>query len=267
MIRGGTKPRSQLAMLLPENYCRTADRFRKKITSLFQRQGQCCDRRLGPVLRGAGFSSADEPKIKHGDLELTEKEWRGLQERHALEESRRLSLPATPEAYELKLPSEFVQPPGVEFKFDERNPVIGLARKFAHEAGLSQPQFEKMASIYAAEEVAKASMLRTAKEAELGKLGATATQRVTAITTFLRGHLGEELGQKMSTMLVTAKHVEGFEKLMQKFTVGGTGTFSHAHRDTNERPAMSDERWASMSYGERKDYADRATFANNGGRR
>ena len=211
-------------------------------------------------------ATADQPKIKIGEnFAVTEAEARGLMERAALEELRKLTLPGDPSKYALTLPKDFVTPQGIEYKIDEASPAATLARQFAHEAGLSQEQFSKMVAIHAAVEVQQVANLKAARDAEVAKLGATAAQRITAAETFLRGHLGDEFGKNMCNMMVTEKHVRGFELLMQKFSNGGSGTFSPARHESG--PArISDADWSRMSYGEQKAYAERAS-ANSGGRR
>jgi hypothetical protein len=128
--------------------------------------------------------TAAETKHKFGETELTETELRGLMERKGLEDSRKLTLPADPSKYALTLPKDFVVPQGIEYKIDETSPAAQLARQFAHEAGLSQEQFCKMVAIHAATEVQQVTNLKTARDAEVAKLGATASQRVTAAEIF-----------------------------------------------------------------------------------
>lgn len=211
-------------------------------------------------------SKLAETKIKIGEnFEVTEAEARGLMERAALEELRKLTRPAEPTGYKLALPSDFVQPPGIEFKFDETDPAVQLAREFAHKNDFSQPQFERMAAIYAAMKVQEITTLKAARDAEVAKLGATAVQRITAAETFLRGHLGDDLGKTMSNMLVTAKHVVGFERLMQKFANSGSGAFSPP-RSPSEAPKISQQEYDGMSYSQKIEYARQAS-ANSGGRR
>jgi hypothetical protein len=101
------------------------------------------------------------------------------------------------------------------------------------------------------------------------KLGATASQRVTAAENFLRGHLGDDLGMAMSTMMVTAKHVEGFERLMSKFGVSNSsaGYKSGGRGPDDARPQMSEATWNSMSYSAQKEYAANASAGSEGRRR
>ena len=213
-------------------------------------------------------AAESQAKIKLAEnFEITADEARGLMERAALEESRKLSLPADPTGYKLDLPKEFVQPQGVEFKFDEADPAVKLARDFAHANGFSQEQFSRMAAIHAAVEVQKLTQIRDLERVEVEKLGATGSQRVTAVQTFLKAHLGDEIARPFMNTLVTEKQVKGWELIMQKIAGGGSPRFSSGGRSPEDaRPRMSDAEWSKLSYSEQKNYAASAS-ANNGGRR
>jgi hypothetical protein len=199
------------------------------------------------------------------DFALTREEIDGLRERKGLEDSRKLTLPSDPTGYKLELPKDFKVPQGIEYKIDDKSPAAALARQFAHEAGLSQEQFSKMIAIHGSIEVQQVANLKTARDAELNKLGATGYQRINAVENFLRGRLGEDVGKAVCGMLVTAKHVEGFERLMRDFANGGSGSFQPA-RASSEPAKMSDAEWSKLSYTEQKNYAANAS-ANSNGRR
>lgn len=117
-----------------------------------------------------------------------------------------------------------------------------------------------MAGLYAGAQIANEQMLKTARDAEVGKLGPAGSARVTAVQQFFEAQLGTELAKVMDTMLVTAKHVEAAEKLMAAFRTQGAGSFSGAHRSPNEPGRVSPEQYDKMTYSEKKDYA--ARFGN-----
>jgi len=159
----------------------------------------------------------------------------------ATEDSRKLTLPQTANDYPLELPSDFQVPKGLEFKIDPNNPIWAQAREFAHKAGMSADQFKQMTALYAGAQVGNEQMLKTARDAEVAKLGPAGSARVTAVENFFEAQLGSELAKVMSTMLVTAKHVEGFEKLMASFRDQGAGSFSQGGRqppETNNIPGI-----------------------------
>jgi hypothetical protein len=199
--------------------------------------------------RGAGDPTQ---KSKLGDdLELTADEARGLIERDALEKSRALTLPQRPEDYKAELPKNFKTPQGIEFQFNEADPALGLARDFAHRNGLSQAQFSEMAAVYAATKVREIDAFNRASQAEIEKLGAAGTPRVTAVINWLRGTLGDKLAGSMAKMIVLADHVDGFEKLMGAVRTQGSGSYSNTGR---EPPKSSSEipGYATMTFEQRR---------------
>jgi hypothetical protein len=183
---------------------------------------------IGPIER------TEEGRFKFGEISLSEQEIRDLLEHKAADDSRRASLPSDPSGYELKLPSDFVVPPGIEFSFNPDDPRARLAREFSLEAGLSQTQFERLIAIDAARQVEEIANFNRMVGNEVKKLGATGTQRVTAIQNFLRGSLGDELARPFIETLVSERMVKGWEQIIQRITGQGAGSFSHAHREAPE---------------------------------
>lgn len=123
-----------------------------------------------------------------------------------------------------------------------------------------QAALEKMLGLQAAMEIGTQETLRSARDAEVAKLGTTGSARVTAVQNFITAQLGDDLGKVMNTMLVTARHVEGFEKLMAAFRSQGAGSFSTAHRSPNEPGRVDEAAYNKMTYSQQKDYA--AAHAN-----
>lgn len=175
--------------------------------------------------------------------------------RIAAEDSRKLSLPATPEAYKVELPQDFKLPPGIEFKFDDADPALGEARKIAHQLGIPQDGFAKLLGVYAAAQVNSTAQVETARAAEVAKLGATGPARVGAITTFLKATLGDNDGAQIASRMFTAADVTIMEKLVAKFASQGTGTFSQQHRDVSAPGKVDQAAYDKMSYSEKKEYA------------
>jgi hypothetical protein len=203
-------------------------------------------------------------RIRVGDLELTADELKGLMERRGLEESRKATLPKDAAGYELALPSDFVLPEGQSFKFATDDPVLGpllgQAKQVAHELGVDQAGFSRLLGLFAASQINEQRMIAAAKSKELGKLGENATIRVDAVRTFLRGHLGDELAGALRQGMHTERQVVAYEKLMQRFTNQGGGSYSGAHREPGNKPdTVTKTEYDAMSYTERKNYA--AKFA------
>jgi hypothetical protein len=199
---------------------------------------------IGPVERTA------DGKYKFGDVSLSDVEIKGLIERHAVEQSRKATLPADPSGYKLELPEDFTIPPGVELVLTE-NEQARLAREFALEAGLSQSQFARLVGIAASRQVAETARLNAAMAAETKKLGQTGTLRVSAVQQFLRGTLGDEMAQPFIATMVTERMVKGWETLIERVTNQGAGSFSSAHR---EPPASNGriEGFEHMSFEQRR---------------
>lgn len=175
----------------------------------------------------------------------------------AAQDSKQLTLPAKPEDYKLALPKDFQPPAGVEFKLDETDPLFAQARTWAKENGLTQDAFEKGIGLIAARDVATQQMLTTARNAEIAKLGANGTARVTALNTFLdaKGY------PALKGMMVTAEIVTQMEKWMAETSSGGS--FSQAHRAA-EDPAGKIPNYQNMSFEQRRaaQDAERARRAN-----
>lgn len=197
------------------------------------------------------FWDATTGKIKDADLN-------DLLARDAAAESRKLTLPKTADEYQFALSDAFKPPEGYEFKLDDKDPMVAQYRDFAHAAGLDQSQFSKGLDLIAALRVGELVEYNTAKQAEIGKLGAAGTARVDAVTQWLGSVVGEE-GKALGKVLEyapVASTIVAFEKLMQKFQSQGSGSFSHAHRD-GDAPKVDDDTYARMSYSEKKAYAEK----------
>lgn len=183
----------------------------------------------------------------------------------AADDVRRGSLPATPEAYKVELPTDFKAPPGIDFKFDASDPVLTAAQKWAHGAGLTQEQFQQSLGLYAAAKVGEEAQINAARTREIEKLGPTAPARVDNVTRWLSGMDGStDKGdaKALAQMLVTARHVEAFERLITRFTNQGTASFSQKHRDV-DTGRVAPEVYEKMSYGEKKAYAEKFSAKSN----
>jgi hypothetical protein len=212
-------------------------------------------------------AAGDKQKI--GEMEFTEQELRDYLTAKGEAELRKASLPASAADYKADLPANFEMPAGVEFKINESDPLLIDARAWAHAKGFDQATFSEMVGIYASSKAKETAELNAAHAAEVAKMGANGTQRVTALEIWLRGVVGDKLAGPMRSMMVTADIVKGLETLQSKFSSQGVATFSQAHR-TPQEPAgrASDAEYATMSQAQRLDYArsfDQRQFSNPGG--
>src|SRR5205814_9621061 len=85
--------------------------------------------------------AAQGEKFKVGQYEVSAEELGAMMQRQAVEDQRRLTAPATPEAYKAELPADLKLPGGQEFKFDANDPSMVAARNLAHAKGWSQQDF------------------------------------------------------------------------------------------------------------------------------
>ena len=129
---------------------------------------------------------------------------------------------------------------------------------FAHARGWSQSDLSTALGIFASHQAREAAAFAQAQRAEVQKLGANGTSRVTAVETWLRSEPRDDLANGMRSMMVTEKIVRGFEKLAAQRTTQGAAPFSQAHRTPEPSPGpgrVTEEQYNAMSQAERYAYA------------
>ena len=175
---------------------------------------------------------------------------------HAAEQVRRNTLPQNADAYELKNSPAFKVPDGLEFKLDTDNPLWAQAKSWAHKNGLSQEAFAEAIDIVSGRDVFTTQQVKTARDAEIGKLGATGPARIDAIETFYKGLLDDASAKAMMGRVFTAADVQLHEKIISKFATQGHASFSQQHREPGGgQGRLSDEEYAKLTPGERFNYA------------
>lgn len=173
----------------------------------------------------------------------------------AAEDSRKLTLPANAGAYEAKLPESFKAPDGVKFEFKADDPLLAQARTIAHAAGMSQEKFSEMLGVYAGAQVASQEAIKTARNAEVAKLGAAGPARVDALSTFFKAHLGDAEGTQLMSRAFLASDVQILEKLVAKMTTQGGASLTGTGREPPAAPGkVTEEQFAKMSAAARLDY-------------
>jgi hypothetical protein len=213
-----------------------------------------------------GPAASDGTKLRVGAYELSSDDIKGLMERRALEDSRRATLPASPDKYELSLPSDFQMPAGMaEWRFNPDHPVQGpllaRARELAHASGMSQENFSRMLGLHVANEVQQQLMFDRAKAAELGKLGEMAGVRVDSVRTFVRSMVGDAAPALLMVLeqAPVASTIAAFEKMMAAFSSQGVGGYSSAARDGGHLgrgpQKVDDATYNSMTFHQRLEYA------------
>ena len=218
------------------------------------------DAREAAAARQPGQQSGEEPgsqppagnaEVTIGDIKIAPEKFREIMARQGAEDARKLTLPKDANGYELTLPADFKPPADVKFEFNKDDPTIARARQLALNRGLDQQTFSDFLSCYAAERISDASKINTARNAEIGKLGSMAPQRIDAIRTFIHATCGSDLGAAVEQMLCTSKQVEGFEKIINRFSSQGGTPFSQAHRE-GEPPAGKIPGYENMSFEQKR---------------
>lgn len=151
----------------------------------------------------------------------------------AAEDVKVLSRPQKADDYKLDLPADFKPPAGVEFKLDPTNPALGQLKAVALKHGLTQAAVSELLGLYAGNEVSTEAAIATARTAEIAKLGSTSGARVDAVIQWFTGmDASADKGdaKALAGMLVTARQVEAFERIIGKVTSQGTASFSQQHR-------------------------------------
>ena len=72
----------------------------------------------------------------------------------------------------------------------------------------------------------------------------------------MRSQVGDDLARALSSSLITAKHVEAFERLADKYLSGGAANFSQSHREPAQGSGrVSDDEYNAMSPAQRWTYS------------
>lgn len=190
--------------------------------------------------------------------------------RLAADEVRRNALPKAAADVKLELPKEFKLPEGMQWEWKTDAPEFGKFRDIAVKRGLDQDTITELMGVYAETRVGSEAEYKSAQAAELAKLGANATARVTALDTFFTGLLGAEDAKHVRAGMYSAGIVTALEKLVSKFASQGAASFSQSGREPAGTPGrVSEEAYAKMTPAERWDYArqfDQKQFTNGPGR-
>jgi hypothetical protein len=195
-------------------------------------------------------SGSDEVTI--GDVKISPDKFKAIMQRQGEIDAREIGLPKDASGYELKVPENFKLPAGLKsFEFNKDDPFLAQARQLAHERKIDQSTFSEVLGLYAGERIAEMTKINTARTAEIAKLGSLAPSRIDAVKTWAHGVLGSDLGGAIEQMLVTAKHVEAFESIINKFSRQGGTPFSQGHRE-GEPPKGTIPGYANMSFEQKR---------------
>jgi hypothetical protein len=221
-----------------------------------------------PAQPGTPPASTPAPgdKVKIGDYELNGSDVAMILQTKAAMDLKAIQVPSSAEAYEAKLPEGFKLPDGMTWAFDPKDPALIDAQRFANRAGLTQSQFSELLSVYASQQMAEQQFLSQAAAKQIELLGVNSTARVSAVETFIRGIAGDELGGALRQSILTAKHVQAWEKIIGQFGSQGVASYkAHGREPPGQPGTVSEEQWQGMSQAQRLDYArgfDQSQFRN-----
>jgi hypothetical protein len=218
-------------------------------------------------------ASANESgeKIKVGETEYTAKEISEAVAFKAEQDLRKTQIPATAAEYKLELPQDFKLPNGAQFQVAPINdPVKGPAmqafQEWSFKNGLSQTQFSEALGLYASATSNEQIAIGNAAQREREAAGVNVPVRVDAISLWLKAHYPAAAPAFIAT-LATAKQLDAWESIISRSINGGSGSFSRRGNEP-EAQKLSDAAYDKLSYGEKKDYAERASArAAQSGRR
>jgi hypothetical protein len=172
----------------------------------------------------------------------------------AQDDLKKATLPASPEAYEAKLPADLKLPGGLEYRFDLTDPSLIAARNLAHAKGCSQQDFSEALGIFASHIASQEAALAERSAAEVAKAGVNAPQRVDAVGKWITAEVGEADAKPTRATIVTDAHLRFYERLMQKVSSQGTASFSQSHRAPPEVNSIPG--YENMSFEQRRHAQD-----------
>jgi len=128
----------------------------------------------------AAPASVVDGKLRVGEYELSSDDIANLMRTRAELDLRATQVPADASGYRPDLPADLKLPAGIEVKIDTSDPSYRDLAAFAHARGWSQSDLSAALGIFASREAREAAAFAEAQRAEVQKLGANATSRVTA---------------------------------------------------------------------------------------
>jgi hypothetical protein len=94
--------------------------------------------------------------------------------------------------------------------------------------------------------------------AEASKLGPNAEQRIRAVENYITAQVGSDLAKDINGRLVTAKQIEGWERIIANARTqqraASTAATPTSSQQTASGQRVTDEQWAKMSPATRLDY-------------
>lgn len=120
--------------------------------------------------------------------------------------------PESADKYELRVPESIKLPEGMEFQFNDGDPMVGFWREFCYDQGLGQEGFDQGVEAYINGSLSQMPDM----EAEFKALGDHGMARAARVNTWLEGTIGKENVAALEGATTTAKSIEALEILMEK---------------------------------------------------
>lgn len=174
----------------------------------------------------------------------------------AADDSRRASLPQTPEAYQLALPETFQAPEGIDVKIDANDPMYAQARALAHAKGWTQQDFSEALGLVAQMKAGEAAQYEALKVQNLAALGTKGPERIDAVTRYLSANFPESIVKPVLATMATKGHVEMFESFISKLTSQGAAPFKQGGREV-DTGKVDQATYDAMSFSQKKAYAEK----------
>jgi len=153
--------------------------------------------------------------------------------REAVEAERFANRPETADAYELKVPDSIEMPEGLEFQFNENDPMLAFWRDTVFNNGGDQEMFEQGIEAYIN---AQFGMMPD-YDAEMKDLGEQGQYRAERVNLWAKANLSEDTYGALEEFATTAKGITALEEMMEK---AGEPAFSPT-TNTSGQPVKSVE--------------------------
>jgi hypothetical protein len=199
-------------------------------------------------------SPADGTKFKVGKFEVSEGDLAAMMDRQAQDDLRAATRPASPEAYEAKLPADLKLPGGQTYTFNPTDPSLVAARNLAHSKGWSQQDFSEALGIFASHIAGEQAALAERSQQEIAKAGVNAPQRVQAVSKWITGLVGEADAAPIRATIITDAHLRFYEAIIGKITSQGAASLSQSHRVPPETAGIPG--YDKMSFEQRRQAQD-----------
>jgi hypothetical protein len=158
-------------------------------------------------------------------------------------DARAAAIPAEATGYKLELPETVKLPEGAALNLED--PLFVAAQSKAHELGLTQAEFSKLAGLVVQGQIQERQQLADFRKTERAKLGSNSVARVEAVETALKGRFGDD-AQHLIPLLVSSRQVVLMEKLLSS---GTAAPFTHEGREAEDPTSIPG--FATMTFQQR----------------